>query len=296
MKFTRRSFFRLSLGLSLGASASRIFGQGMSPHSSKAQPRSAPSGRPFYAHFTDIAAGAGLVVPTIYGFPDHKDYILEAVGCGCAFLDYDNDGWMDIFVLSGTRMNGAPAGASNRLYKNNRDGTFTDVTERAGLHDLGWASGVCVGDYNNDGLEDLFCTYFGQNKLYRNNGDGTFSDVTEKAGLSLADDRTNWGAGASFVDYDRDGHLDLFISNYIEFDLKTVAKPGENVNCNWKGIPVNCGPRGLPPGFPSSHVLYHNNGDGTFTNVTAKAGFGGPRQNYGMTVVAADFDEGGWPV
>src|SRR5271154_1001433 len=173
MKFTRRSFFRVSLGLSLGASASRLFGQGMSPHSTKAQPRSAPSGRPFYAHFTDVAAAAGLVAPTVYGYPDHKDYILEAVGCGCAFLDYDNDGWMDIFILTGTRMNATPAGASNRLYKNNRDGTFTDVTEKAGLHDAGWGSRVCVGDYNKNGCEEGFFTYFWQKKLYRNNSDGT---------------------------------------------------------------------------------------------------------------------------
>ena len=213
MKFTRRSFFQLSLSLSLGAYASRLFGQGMSAHATKAQPRSAPSGRPFYAHFTDVAAAAGLVATTVYGYPDHKDYILEAVGCGCAFLDYDNDGWMDIFVLSGTRMNAAPAGATNRLYKNNRDGTFTDVTEKAGLQDLGWASGVCVGDYNNDGFEDLFCTYFGQNKLYRNNGDGTFTDVTKQAGL--LSDTPRFGAGCSFLDYNRDGNLDLFVSNYV---------------------------------------------------------------------------------
>jgi hypothetical protein len=290
MKFTRRSFFRLSLGLSLGASASRIFGQGMSPHSSKAQPRSAPSGRPFYAHFTDIAAGAGLVVPTIYGYPDHKDYILEAVGCGCAFLDYDNDGWMDIFVLSGTRLNGAPAGASNRLYQNNRDGTFTDVTERAGLHNLGWASGVCVGDYNNDGFEDLFCTYFGQNKLYRNNGDGTFTDVTKQAGL--LNDAPRYGAGCTFLDYNRDGNLDLFVSNYVQFDLKRVPKPGQNSNCTWKGVDVECGPRGLPHGF---HSLYRNNGDGTFTDVSVEAGISTLRGSYGMTVVSADFDEDGWP-
>jgi hypothetical protein len=263
--------------------AARMLGQtGVATRGLKQQPRPAPSGRPFDAHFVDVAESAGLTIPIIYGGVDHKDYILEADGCGCAFIDYDNDGWMDIFLLTGVRLDGPPPGATNRLYKNNRDGTFTDVTEKAGLHHVGWANSVCVGDYNNDGWEDLFCTYFGQNKLYRNNGDGTFSDVTEKAGLSLADDRTNWGAGASFVDYDRDGHLDLFIS-------------GENVNCNWKGIPVNCGPRGLPPGFPSSHVLFHNNGDGTFTNVTAKSGIGGPRQEYGMTVVAADFDEDGWP-
>jgi enediyne biosynthesis protein E4 len=290
MKFTRRSFFQLSLGLSLGASASRLFGQGMSPHATKAQPRSAPSGRPFNAHFTDVAAAAGLVAPTVYGYPDHKDYILEAVGCGCAFLDYDNDGWMDIFVLSGTRMNAAPAGATNRLYKNNRDGTFTDVTEKAGLHELGWASGVCVGDYNNDGLEDLFCTYFGQNKLYRNNGDGTFTDVTKQAGL--LSDTPRFGAGCSFLDYNRDGNLDLFVSNYVQFDLKRVPKPGQNSNCTWKGVDVECGPRGLPHGV---HSLYRNNGDGTFTDVSVQAGISTLRGSYGMTVVSADFDEDGWP-
>ena len=290
MKFTRRSFFRLSLGLSLGASASRLFGQGMSPHSSKAQPRSAPSGRPFYAHFTDVAAAAGLVAPTVYGYPDHKDYILEAVGCGCAFLDYDNDGWMDIFVLSGTRMNGTPAGATNRLYKNNRDLTFSDVTEKAGLHDLGWASGVCVGDYNNDGFEDLFCTYFGQNKLYRNNGDGSFTDVTKQAGL--LNDAPRYGAGCTFLDYNRDGNLDLFVSNYVQFDLKRVPKPGQNSNCTWKGVDVECGPRGLPHGV---HSLYRNNGDGTFSDVSVQAGISTLRGSYGMTAVSADFDEDGWP-
>jgi len=290
MKFTRRSFFRLSLGLSLGASASRLFGQGMSPHTTKAQPRSAPSGRPFYAHFTDVAAAAGLVAPTVYGYPDHKDYILEAVGCGCAFLDYDNDGWMDIFILSGTRMNTAPAGATNRLYKNNRDGTFTDVTEKAGLHDLGWASGVCVGDYNNDGFEDLFCTYFGQNKLYRNNGDGTFTDATKQAGL--LNDAPRFGAGCTFLDYNRDGNLDLFVSNYVQLDLKHVPKPGQNSNCTWKGVDVECGPRGLPHGV---HSLYRNNGDGTFTDVSVQAGISTLRGSYGMTVVSADFDEDGWP-
>jgi len=290
MKFTRRSFFRLSLGLSLGGSASRIFGQGMSSHSTKAQPRSAPSGRPFYAHFTDIADKAGLVAPTVYGYPDHKDYILEAVGCGCAFLDYDNDGWMDIFVLSGTRMNGAPSDATNRLYKNNRDGTFSDVTDKAGLHDVGWASSVCVGDYNNDGFEDLFCTYFGQNKLYRNNGDGTFTDVTKQSGL--LNDAPRYGAGCTFLDYNRDGNLDLFVSNYVQFDLKRVPKPGQNSNCTWKGVDVECGPRGLPHGV---HSLYRNNGDGTFTDVSVQAGISTLRGSYGMTVVSADFDEDGWP-
>src|SRR6267154_1852861 len=298
MRLTRRSFVSLSLsslGLSATGRASRLLlPQGVATHAVKAQPKSAPSGRPFNAHFTDIAAAAGLTAPIIYGNPINNDYIIEATGCGCAFFDYDNDGWMDIFVLSGTRLEGAPEEATNRLYKNSRDGTFTDVTEKAGLHHVGWANSVCVGDYNNDGNEDIFCTYYGENKLYRNNGDGTFTDVTVQAGLSIASDKFSWGAGCSFVDYDRDGRLDLFISNYIRFDPSAVPKPGDNPYCNWKGIPVNCGPRGLPPGFPSQHVLFHNNGDGTFTNVSEKALLSGPAQGYVMTVVAADFDEDGW--
>src|SRR5581483_8216882 len=191
---------------------------------------------------------------------------------------------------NGTRLRGAPEGTSNRLYKNNRDGSFTDVTEKAGLHATGWASAVCVGAYNNDGLEDLFCTYYGQNKLYRNNGDGTFTDVTKEAGLHNA--RSRWGAGCAFLDYNRDGHLDLFVSNYVDFDLAKVPKPGANLNCTWKGIPVNCGPRGLPHGLNS---LYRNNGDGTFTDVSQQAGIAAARPSYGMTVVAADFNEDGWP-
>ena len=197
---------------------------------------------------------------------------------------------MDIFILSGTRLEGAPPGTTNRLYKNNRDGTFTDVTEKAGLTAVGWASAVCVGDYNNDGFEDLFCTYFGQNRLYRNNGDGTFTDVTKAAGLWT--EQTRWGAGCSFLDYNRDGHLDLFVSNYVRFSFEHAPVPGENVNCNWKGIPVECGPRGLPTG---RHSLYRNNGDGTFTDVSQQAGIAVATESYGMTVVAADFDEDGWP-
>ncbi len=291
MPFSRRQLFYLSYG----AWATRMLAQsGAASRNLKQQPRPAPSGRPFNAHFVDVAEGAGLTAPVVYGEVDHKDYILEADGCGCAFLDYDNDGWMDIFLLTGTRLSGAPPGATNRLYKNNRDGTFTDVTEKAGLHHVGWANSVCVGDFDNDGFEDLFCTYYGQNKLYRNNGDGTFTDVTERAGLAIPSDKPSWGAGCSFVDYDRDGHLDLFVSYYLHFDLASVPKPGKDVNCNWKGLPVNCGPRGLPPAFPGRHVLYRNNQNGTFTDITEKAKLGGPSSSYGMTVVAADFDEDGW--
>lgn len=286
MRITRRLFLHFSLGaLAFGKN-----GQGVVSRETKAQPRMAPSGHPFNAHFTDVALQAGLVSPVIYGEAGQKDYILETVGCGCAFVDYDGDGWMDIFLLGGSRMSGVPPTTSNRLYRNNRDGTFTDVTEKAGLQFAGWASGVCVGDYNNDGFEDLFCTFYGQNKLYRNNGDGTFRDVTKKAGLENS--TTRWGAGCTFVDYNRDGHLDLFVSNYVQFDPQHIPKPGQDVYCNWKGVPVNCGPRGLPPGF---HSLYRNNGDGTFTDVSVKGGVAGLRGSYGMTAVAADFDEDGWP-
>ncbi len=289
MNFTRRNFVRLSLGLAASVTAKQLLGQGVATHTTKPLARPSPSGRSFDARFVDIASAAGLSSPVIYGGVESKKYILEATGCGCAFLDYDNDGWMDIFLLSGTRIGGDPPEATNRLYKNNRDSTFTDVTDKAGLKEVGWASAVCVGDYNNDGYEDLFCTYFGQNRLYRNNGNGTFTDVTKSAGLW--NEQPRWGAGCSFLDYNRDGHLDLFVSNYVHFSLERAPVPGENVNCSWKGVPVECGPRGLPTG---RHSLYRNNGDGTFTDVSQKAGIASATECYGMTVVAADLDEDGW--
>jgi enediyne biosynthesis protein E4 len=280
---------RTSLKL-FSAPALTMWGQGVSSRGVRALPRRKPSGLPFHARFTDVAKAAGLSAPVIYGGVDRKQYILETVGCGAAFIDYDNDGWLDIFVLSGSRIEGAPSGATNRLYKNNRDGTFTDVTEKAGLLRTGWASAVAVGDFNNDGFEDLFITYWGQNILYRNNGDGVFTDITEKAGLLHPGVR--WGSGCTFVDYNRDGLLDLCVATYLEFDFKSVPQPGGSTNCNWKGIPVNCGPRGLPAGNVS---LYRNNGDGTFTDVSVASGMAKARGSYAMTVVSADFDNDGWP-
>jgi hypothetical protein len=290
LTFTRRAFTRLSLGSLAIAATPRVLAQGVAKHTTKPLARPASSGRPFHAYFEDVASAAGLQSQVVYGGVENKKYILESTGCGCAFIDYDNDGWMDIFLLSGTRLTGDPPGATNRLYKNNRDGTFTDVTEKAGLKATGWASGVCIGDYNNDGFEDIFCTYFGQNRLYRNNGDGTFTDVTKSAGLW--DDQPRWGAGCSFLDYNRDGNLDLFVSNYVRFSFEHAPVPGENSNCNWKGIPVECGPVGMPTG---RHSLYHNNGDGTFTDVSQQAGIASATARYGMTVVTADLDEDGWP-
>jgi hypothetical protein len=290
VKTSRRSLLRLIAGLPFLGRSISVSAQGVATRGAKPTPRGKPSGIPFLARFTDVAQAAGLHAPTIYGGIDRKDYIVETMGCGCAFLDYDNDGWMDIFVLCGTRFSQASTDATNRLYKNNRDGTFSDVTSKAGLLRTGWPSGVCVGDYDNDGFEDMFITYWGENVLYHNNGDGTFTDVTRKAGLGP--NRTRWGAGCTWIDYDRNGKLDLFVSNYLDFDKSRAPKPGENTNCMFKNVHVNCGPRGLPTGL---HSLFRNNGDGTFTDVTEPAGLAKIKGRYALTPVAADFDNDGWP-
>jgi hypothetical protein len=199
-KITRRkAIFTMAAaagGAMIGASA---LGQGISSRNVKPQPRGKPSGRPFLAHLTDVSKQAGITQPVVYGGIDSKSYIIEVVGCGVAFIDYDNDGWVDLLVLSGSRLEGAPPGASNRLYKNNRDGTFSDVTAKAGLLRTGWASAVTVGDYDNDGFDDIFITYYGNNVLYHNNGDGTFSDVTEKTGLGQAAVRYGSGCICSWL-------------------------------------------------------------------------------------------------
>jgi enediyne biosynthesis protein E4 len=246
---------------------------------------------PPFSRFTDVAAQSGLTQPVVYGPTREVPYIIESMGGGCAFFDFDNDGWMDIFILGGRLLESVPSGSGNRLYRNNRDGTFSDVTAKSGLGDPGWANGVCVGDYNNDGFEDLFLTYYGHNRLYRNNGDGTFTDVTARAGLLHSGDR--FGTGCTFLDYNRDGHLDLFVANYVEFDLATAPKPSVHVaTCSYQGVAVYCGPRGLP--LPT-HALYRNNGDGTFTDVSKASGIEAIKTSYGLTAVSLDVDEDGWP-
>jgi hypothetical protein len=284
----RREF--VLMGAAAATSGIVLAQQGMASRGIRPQPRGKPSGRPFLAHFTDVAAAAGLTAPVIYGGITHKNYIFETNGCGVAFFDYDNDGWLDIFVLCGTRMGETIAGATNRLYKNNRDGTFTDVTVKAGLARSGWASALTIGDYNNDGFEDIFITYYGNNVLYRNNGDGTFSDVTKSAGLHNSDE-TFMGSGCTFLDYDRDGHLDLFVGNYLEADLSRLPRPGDSPTCNYKGVAVNCGPLGLP--FARNY-LYKNQGDGTFRDVSLESGIRNASPAYALTAVAADFNGDGW--
>lgn len=243
--------------------------------------------------FVDVAEKAGLTIPNVWGGVDHKRVIIETKGSGIAFFDYDQDGWLDIYLSNGNRLDAHWAAGkepTTHLYKNNRDGTFTDVTERSGLARTGWQTGICVGDYDNDGWDDLFCTFWGHNILFRNNGDGTFTDVTKRAGLDQSHGR--WGTGCTFLDYDRDGHLDLFVCNFIKLDPDKPLSPADMSFCQWKGIPTMCGPRGLPG---ETDILYHNNGDGTFTDVSEKAGILKPGPRYSITAVSYDFDNDGWP-
>jgi hypothetical protein len=261
-----------------------------SPHSAAIQ-KSASSPSGLDVSFVNVARESGLNVKTIFGGEHKNKYLLETTGCGVAFYDYDNDGWLDIFLVNGSRLEGFPPGRapSSHLFKNNRDGTFTDVTAQAGLLHSGWGQGVCIGDYDNDGYEDLFVTYFGKNVLYHNNGNGTFTDVTEKAGVGGNGKR--WNTGCAFLDYDRDGHLDLFVANYIDLNLATAPVP-ESGPCLYKGVMVACGPPGLNGG---KNILYRNNGNGTFTDVTEQAGILDANGTYGLGVLTADFDNDGWP-
>ena len=240
--------------------------------------------------FTDVAQQAGLNITTIYGDEHRNRYLLETTGSGAAFIDYDNDGWQDIFLVNGTRLDGLPSNlnSTNRLFRNTGNGKFTDVTEKAGLVRTGWGQSICSGDYDNDGYIDLFISSYGKNALYHNNRNGTFTELAEKAGV--ANNRTRWGSGCAFLDYDHDGLLDLFVASYIDLDLKTAPLP-ETGPCQYKGITVACGPPGLTGG---SNTLYRNNGNGTFSDVSEKAGITRSNGTYGLGVLTADFDNDGW--
>jgi hypothetical protein len=289
---TRRQILSLT-ALALPATAIRAQTQsrGMASRGVTANPRSKPSGLPFNASFVNVAHQAGLKSPVIYGDEGRADYIQESIGCGVAFLDYDNDGWQDIVVLTGRRRTDpTPSDATIRLYHNNRDGTFQDVTAQSGLGLSVWATGITVADYDNDGFDDIFITCYGQNILFHNGGKGVFTDVTEKAGL--IHDGVHFGSGCTWIDYDRDGHLDLFIGHYLVFDKDKILPRGKDPGCTWRGVQVYCGPMGLPK---ENCRLYHNNGDGTFTDVSEKAGIRKPNGSYALTAVATDFDGDGWP-
>ena len=236
--------------------------------------------------FVDITKPAGITFQHISS-PD-KRYIVESMSGGVALLDYDNDGFLDIYFVNSLTVDLVKANGKTKsfLYRNNGDGTFTDATAKAGVGDVGWGMGVAAGDYNNDGFDDLYVTCVGPNHLFKNNGNGTFSDVTKAAAVS--DPR--WSTGASFVDYDNDGKLDLMVANYVAFDFKNLPEFGKGRLCQYKGVPVQCGPRGLSG---DGDTLYHNEGNGAFTDVTKKAGVSDPNGYYGMGVICSDFDENG---
>ena len=244
---------------------------------------------PIAVDFRDIAPAAGMIAANVSGASDNKQYILETTGSGVAIFDYDDDGLMDVFLVNGTTLDGTGK-PSSHLYRNLGNLRFEDVTKAAGLTYTGWGQGVCAGDYDNDGRRDLFVTYYGHSRLYRNRGDGKFEDVTRRAGLESAAIR--WDAGCSFVDYDLDGKLDLVVTGYVDFDVAKVPKPGSGGFCMWKGMPVMCGPRGLPAG---RNYLFHNDGDGRFRDVSEASGVGAPTGCYGFTAVASDFDDDGYP-
>ncbi|HEV2765605.1 MAG TPA: CRTAC1 family protein [Pyrinomonadaceae bacterium] len=244
-------------------------------------------GQPAAVRFADVAEQSGVTFRHV-STPE-KRYIVESMSGGVALIDFDNDGWLDIFFVNSLTVDLLKSKGKTRsaLYRNRGDGTFADVTDKAGVADIGWGMGAAVADYNNDGFQDLYVTCVGPNRLLKNNGDGTFADVTERAGVG--DPR--WSAGASFVDFDHDGWLDLFVSNYVAFDFKNLPEFGRDKTCQFKGLAVQCGPRGLPGEGDS---LYRNNGDGTFTDVTKRAGVSDPNGYYGMGVISSDFDEDGF--
>lgn len=239
--------------------------------------------------YRDLAQDAGLTGINISGAEKNKQYILETTGTGVAIFDYNNDGLQDIFLVNASRLDTAGEELSHYLYKNLGGLRFEDVTAKSGLLHLGWGQGVCAGDVDNDGYNDLFVTHWGKNVLYRNQGDATFRDETKARGLESPQQR--WSTGCAFLDYDRDGHLDLFVANYLEFDLESAPRPGDAGHCVWKGLPVYCGPRGLPAETMS---LFHNDGQGRFADVSVESGIAVEKSYYGFTALTGDFDNDDW--
>ena len=253
------------------------------------------TGHPGPAWFVDVGPEAGLNMLNVNGGVDTKQYIIETTGSGLAILDYDHDGWPDIFLVNGapkgTGREAQAGGPTSHLYRNLHNGKFADVTHAAGLdHLTGWGQGACVGDYDNDGYDDLYVTYYGKNRLLHNERNGTFKEVAGPAGV--AGNGLAWGTGCSFVDYDRDGKLDLLVANYVDFDVNTVPKPGEGMMCIWKGTPVMCGPRGLAS---TPNILYHNLGNGHFEDVSRKSGIEKTYGHYCFSTTSFDYNGDGWP-
>jgi hypothetical protein len=245
------------------------------------------------AWFVDVAQQAGLTALNVNGSATNKRYIVEATGSGVAILDYDHDGWPDIFLVNGTTLPGNAAenpASTSHLYRNNHDGTFTDITVSAGLADTAWGQGACVGDYDNDGYDDIYVTAYGTNRLYHNERNGTFREAAAQAGV--AGTGKEWGTGCAFIDYDRDGKLDLVVANYVHFNLEKTPVPGQDGGCMWKGSPVMCGPRGLES---APNVLYHNDGKGHFSDVSATSGITKTPGHYCFSVTTLDYDEDDWP-
>jgi hypothetical protein len=253
-------------------------------------PVSSETPAPLGFGFADVAAPAGLTARTVFGGEHTNRYLIETTGVGAAAFDYDGDGWIDLFLANGSTLAGFPPGKAptSRLYRNRRDGTFEDVTRAAGLALAGWGQGACAGDYDNDGDEDLAVAFWGTSRLMRNRGDGAFEDATAAAGLDTT--RTRWGTSCAFLDYDRDGRLDLFVAHYIDFAIETAPVP-ESGLCRYKGLAVACGPPGLPG---AKNALYHNSGGGRFADVSVASGITASSGTYSLGVSTLDFDDDGW--
>jgi enediyne biosynthesis protein E4 len=279
---TRRNFLRSSL-------AAPCFLIPILRNGELGQPILAQNSQPW---FIDATEKSGLSAFRENCGSSIKEYLVETLGSGVALFDYNNDGLIDIFLVNGSTFehlsNPNLPPTSSRLFRNNGDGTFTDVTKESGLINRGWGVGVTVGDYDNDGHRDVFITNFGTNALFHNNGNGTFTNVTKEAGLEGG----NWSTGCAWGDYDRDGRLDLYVSRYVDFQVGQMPRPGTNTYCNYRGVPVACGPRGLP-GLPD--LIYHNEGNGKFREVSQEIGIRDSISGYGLGVVWLDFDNDGWP-